>query len=87
MNKRLAAAVTVLCALCLACVAASAKLPPPSDEAKLKAEEAKTKAAETAAKEAEQLTKAQDRVAAKYVQGQKAKPVTAKPGAGVAPKK
>lgn len=76
MNKRFAATVAVLGALCMVSMVASAKLPPPSDEAKLKAEEAKTKAAETAAKEAEQLTKAQDRVAAKYVQGKKAKPLS-----------
>ena len=70
MNKAITALLT---ALCLVSATASAKLPPPSDEAKAKAEEAKTKAAETAAKEAELLAKAQDRVAAKYIQTQKAK--------------
>lgn len=46
--------------------AASAKLPPPSDEAKAKAAEAKAKADEAAKKDAENLGKAQDRVAAHY---------------------
>ena len=63
MNKTITA---VLLAMALAASSVSAKLPPPS-------EEAKAKAAETAAKEAEQLAKAQDRVAAKYGQASKAK--------------
>ena len=84
MNKRFAAAVS---ALFLFSLAASAKLPPPSDEAKVKAEEAKTKAAETAAKETELLTKSQDRVAAKYIQAQKTKGVIVKPTPVAAPAK
>ena len=63
----------------------SAKLPPPSDEAKLKAEEAKTKAAEAATKEAALLTRAQDRAAAKYMREQKAKGVVVKPAPAAAP--
>lgn len=46
--------------------AASAKLPPPSDEAKAKAAEAKAKADEAAKKGAENLGKAQDRAVAHY---------------------
>ena len=76
MNKAITALLT---ALCLVSATASAKLPPPSDEAKAKAEEAKTKAAEAAAKEAELLAKAQDRVTAKYMQGQKGKAAAVKP--------
>lgn len=59
--------------------AASAKLPPPSDEAKAKGEEAKVKAAEAAKKGAEDLTKSQDQVAAHYIKNMKAKGVTVKP--------
>ncbi len=59
--------------------AVGAKLPPPSDEAKAKAEEAKAKSAEVAKKDAELLTKAQDRTAAMYTKEMKAKGVTVKP--------
>jgi hypothetical protein len=45
---------------------ASAKLPPPSEEAKAKAAEAKAKSDEAAKKDAESLGKAQDRVADRY---------------------
>lgn len=69
----------LLLALLVATSAAWAKLPPPSEEAKIKAEEAKLKAAETAKAEAELLGKAQDRVAAKYIKDQKAKGVVVKP--------
>lgn len=58
--------------------AAWAKLPPaPVDPAK--AAEAKAKADEAAKKDAELLTKAQDRVAARYIREQKAKGKTVKP--------
>lgn len=70
-------------ALCLAVSLASAgawaKLPPPSEEAKAKAEEAKVAAAEKAKVDAEQLGKAQDRVANQYIKDQKAKGVIVKP--------
>ena len=69
----------LILALTVASVGAWAKLPPPSEEAKLKAEEAKVKAAETAKTEAEQLAKAQDRVAEAYIKEQKAKGVIVKP--------
>jgi hypothetical protein len=54
--------------LALLCVAAttSAKLPPPSDEAKAKAAEAAAKTKWTDSVSAYQLCKAQDRVAAAY---------------------
>ena len=58
-----------------------AKLPPPTEEQKAKAEEAKAKAAEAAKKDAELLAKAQDRVAARYIQQQKAKGITVTPTA------
>lgn len=57
--------VMVCCVVGMAGIA-SAKLPPPSDEAKAKAAEAKAKADEAAKKDAENLGKAQDRVAAHY---------------------
>jgi hypothetical protein len=66
-------------ALTVASAGAWAKLPPPSDEAKLKAEEAKVKAAETAKTEGELLGKSQDRVADKYIKDQKAKGIVVKP--------
>ena len=55
-----------LTALVLALIgsAALAKLPPPSEEAKAKAEETKAKAAHTAKVEAYALCKSQDKVAA-----------------------
>ena len=56
--------------------AVSAKLPPPSEEAKAKAAEAKAKADEAAKKDSENLGKAQDRVADRYKKQQKAKPAT-----------
>lgn len=69
----------LLLALTVASAGAWAKLPPPSEEAKAKAEEAKLKAAETAKSDAEQLTKAQDAVATRYIKEQKAKGITVKP--------
>ena len=69
----------LILALTVASAGAWAKLPPPSEEAKLKAEEAKAKAAETAKLEGELLGKAQDRVAEKYIKEQKAKGIVVKP--------
>lgn len=66
-------------ALTVTSAGAWAKLPPPSEEAKAKAEEAKVKAAETAKTEGELLGKSQDRVAEKYIKEQKAKGITVKP--------
>ena len=61
--------------------AAFAKLPAPTEEQKAKAEEAKAKAAEAAKKDAELLGKAQDSVAARYIEQMKAKGVTVTTGA------
>jgi len=58
-------AVMVCCVVGMAGMA-SAKLPPPSDEAKAKAAEAKAKSDEVAKKDAENLGKSQDRVADRY---------------------
>lgn len=72
----------LLIAGCIALAGGSAwaKLPPPTEEQKVKAEEAKAKAAEAAKKEAELLSKAQDRVAERYIREQQAKKgVTVKP--------
>jgi hypothetical protein len=70
----------VIAALCLFTTGAVlAKLPAPSEEQKAKAEEAKAKAGEAAKKDAELLGKAQDSVASRYIQQQKAKGVTVKP--------
>ena len=64
-----------LMALMLALIASAAlaKLPPPSDEAKAKAEEAKAKAAHTGKVEAYALCKSQDKVAAHVQKTNKAK--------------
>jgi hypothetical protein len=58
---------------------ASAKLPPPTDDQKAKAEVAKAKASETAKKEAELLAKSQDRAVDNYKRGK-----VVKTGAGPA---
>lgn len=63
---------------------ALAKLPAPTEEQKAKAEEAKVKAAEAAKVDADALTRAQDRVAERYVQQIKAKGAGAAPPAGEA---
>ncbi|HNB78973.1 MAG TPA: hypothetical protein PLT94_10610 [Rhodocyclaceae bacterium] len=67
----------VLLAVCS--TLAFAKLPPPTDEQKAKAEESKAKAAETAKRDAELLGKAQDRVAERYIHQMKAKGIDVKP--------
>lgn len=82
MKQRRFALVLVLS---LAGGSAWAKLPPPSEEAKLKAEEAKVAAADKAKAEGEQLGKAQDRVAGQYIKQQKAKGIVVKPTPIVAP--
>ena len=66
-------------ALTVTSAGAWAKVPPPSDEAKVKAEEAKVKAAESTKVEGELLGKSQDRVAEKYIKDQKAKGIVVKP--------
>lgn len=58
---------------------ADAKLPPPTDEQKAKAEEAKAKAADAAKADAGLLAKAQDRVATRYILEMKAKGIEVKP--------
>jgi Flp pilus assembly protein TadB len=76
----------VIAALCLfATGAAVAKLPPLSEEQKAKEAESKAKADESAKKEADLLTKAQDRLADRYIKQQKAKGVTVKPTPLAAP--
>lgn len=69
----------LLLALTVASAGAWAKLPPLSEEAQAKAAEAKAKAAEAAKVQAEQLSKAQDRVAERYIAAQKAKGIAVKP--------
>lgn len=68
MNKSLMAM-----ALLMASASSMAKLPPPSDEAKAKAEETKAKAAHTAKVDAYDLCKSQDKVAAHVQKHNKAK--------------
>lgn len=58
---------------------ASAKLPPPSDEAKAAAAAKKAKAGEAAKKAAEALGKAQDRAVANYKKGKGGEMAAAKP--------
>jgi hypothetical protein len=82
--KRLNAISTLLLPLALAGAVAfsgvaTAKLPPPTDEQKAKAAEAKAKADDAAKKDNELLSKAQDRVAARYIKEQKAKGITVTP--------
>ena len=77
MNKFLTAL-----ALLVASSASLAKLPPPSDEAKAKAEETKAKAAHTAKVDAYDLCRSQDRVAAhvnKHNKAKAGKPVATAP--------
>lgn len=69
----------LILALTVAASSAWAKLPPLTDEQKVKAEEAKAAAAEKAKAEVEQLGKAQDRVAEAYIKDQKTKGVIVKP--------
>jgi len=69
----------LILALTVASAGAWAKLPPPSEEAKAKAEEAKVKAAETAKLEAEQLANAQNRIAEAFIKQQKAKGIIVTP--------
>lgn len=61
--------------------AALAKLPPPSEEAKAKAEEAKAKAAHGGKVDAYKLCLAMNNVAERYAKEQKAKGNTVKPAA------
>jgi hypothetical protein len=78
--------VIALAALCLFTTGpVLAKLPPLTDAQQAAAEEAKLKAAEVAKKEAELLAKAQDAVASRYGQEQKAKGVAVKPAPMAAP--
>lgn len=68
MNKSL-----IAMALLVTSAGAMAKLPPPSDEAKAKAEETRAKAAHTAKVDAYGLCKSQDKVAAHVQKHNKAK--------------
>ena len=71
-------------ALLGACMLATAKLPPPTPEAKAKSDEAAAKAAWAGKVDAYQLCQSQDRVAASYLKsaqaaGKEVKPATATP--------
>ncbi len=74
MHKLLVAGAALIVGMTVGGV--SAKLPPPSEEAKAKAAEAKAKSDEAAKKDGESLAKAQDRVADRYKKQQKSKPAT-----------
>lgn len=63
----------------LASGVAVARLPAPTPEAKAKADETKAKAAATAEADKKKLAEVQDRVAARYIEQQKAKGITVKP--------
>lgn len=65
--------------LALAASSSWAKLPPPTEEQKAKADETKAKAAETAKKDAEALGKSQDQVAERYIKLMKEKGVEVRP--------
>ena len=76
--------------LALVAAAALGKLPPPTDEQKVKAEEAKAKAADAAKKDADLLAATQNKVASRYiaamrVQGKIVKPTPIPPPAPAAP--
>jgi len=77
-----AALTTAILALLCVAAPASAKLPPPSDEAKAKAAETAAKTKWTDSVAAYQLCKAQDRVAAAYLAEAKK---AGKPASGPAP--
>lgn len=79
MKSKKALALTVFCLFTTGAVFAKLPAQPMTDEQKTKAEEAKAKAGEAAKKEAELLAKAQDGVASRYIQQQKAKGVVVKP--------
>jgi len=79
MKSRKALVIAALCLLGTGAVYAKLPVAPMTDEQKAKADDAKAKAADAAKKEGEQLTKAQDRVASRYIQQQKAKGVVVKP--------
>ena len=64
---------------------AVAKLPPPDENAKAAAEEKKAKDAAAAEVEKGLLTRAQDRVASRYIAEQKAKGKTVTPQMGKTP--
>jgi hypothetical protein len=66
-----------MCLALLVCNAAFAKLPPPSAEAKAKADEAKAKAVWTDKVAAYQLCKSQDKTAERYRKEQKKPPMDA----------
>lgn len=64
-----------------------AKLPPPTEEEKVKMEEAKRKAEEAAKKQAEALARVQDMISERYKRAKAgAAPETAKPVAAAAAK-
>lgn len=75
MNRQLLVITASLCAI--GCGVAQAKLPPPSDEAKAKAEEAKAKSAHGDKLAAYRLCKSMDQVAQRYLKENKGK--TGKP--------
>lgn len=79
MKSKKALVIAALCLLTTGAVYAKLPVPPMTDEQKAKADEAKAKTADAAKKEGEQLAKAQDRVASRYIQQQKAKGVVVKP--------
>lgn len=79
MNSRKALLIAALCLVTTGAVYGKLPVQPMSDEQMAKAAEAKAKAGEAAKKEAEQLGKAQDLVAGRFIQQQKAKGVIVKP--------
>jgi hypothetical protein len=82
LATRLSAATVSVAALCFG-TGALAKLPPPTDEQKAKADEAKAKTAWSDKVAAYQLCKAQDRTASHYYNDMKAKGKEAKPAAAL----
>jgi hypothetical protein len=79
MKKTSILGALALCAACSLLPMANAKLPPPSPEAKLKADEAKLKTAWSDKVAAFQLCKAQERAAASYMKTAKASGKDTKP--------
>ena len=71
MNRQQIVMTALLCAV--GCSAVQAKLPPPSEEAKAKADEAKAKAAHSDKLAAYQLCKSMDVVAQRYLKETKGK--------------
>ncbi len=72
-------ALIIVAGLAFGLTQAHGRLPPPTEEQKLKAEETKAKSAEQPKRDAESPVNAQDEAAARYIQQMKAEGIDVKP--------